>query len=47
MASYLRPQSQGAQVQFWMALCGPPVPSPDGLCVLVGSMLSAMGGGQK
>lgn len=47
MASCLRPQSQGAQAQFWMALCGSPVPSPDGLCVLVGSMRSAVGGARS
>lgn len=35
------PQSQRAQVQFWMALCGPPAPSPDGDLVMVGSMPSA------
>lgn len=43
VSSSLMPQSQRAQVQFWMALCGPPAPSPDGDRVLVGSMPSTMG----
>lgn len=36
VSSSLMPQSQRAQVQFWMASCGPPAPPPDGDRVLVG-----------